>query len=87
MSTTTIGGTVPPPPLTDRPGGPLEERHMRSAAYRNVAQGEAQEGRLTGTHWHIAWANGLGWGFDGMDGAIFALVAIWLAIARLKIRS
>jgi MFS family permease len=71
MSTTTIGGRAPSLPLTDQPGGPLEERHMRSAAYRNVAQ----EGRLTGTHWHIAWANGLGWGFDGMDGAIFALVA------------
>jgi MFS family permease len=44
---------------------------MRSAAYRNAAQQE----KLTSTHWHIAWANGLGWGFDGMDGAIFALVA------------
>ncbi|WP_149538235.1 MFS transporter [Siccirubricoccus phaeus] len=57
------------PPLT--PGGPLEAKHMRSAAYRNAAQ----QGKLTSTHWHIAWANGLGWGFDGMDGAIFALVA------------
>ena len=45
---------------------------MRSAAYRNAAQAG---GKLTSTHWHIAWANGLGWGFDGMDGAIFALVA------------
>ncbi len=44
---------------------------MRTLAYRNVLQ----SGRLTRTHWHIAWANGLGWGFDGMDGAIFALVA------------
>ncbi|WP_165943377.1 MFS transporter [Roseicella aquatilis] len=52
-------------------GGPLEERHLGSAAYRNAAQQE----RVTRTHWHIAWANGLGWGFDGMDGAIFALVA------------
>ena len=25
------------------------------------------------THYHIAIANGLGWGFDGMDGVIFAL--------------
>ena len=30
---------------------------------------------ITPTHWHIAIANGLGWGFDGMDGVIFALVS------------
>src|SRR5690349_17365154 len=51
--------------------GPLETRHMRSRNYRNAADTT----RLTSTHWHIAWANGLGWGFDGMDGAILALVA------------
>ncbi|HEX3450219.1 MAG TPA: MFS transporter, partial [Isosphaeraceae bacterium] len=51
--------------------GPLEERHLRSRMYRNAADST----RLTSTHWHIAWANGLGWGFDGMDGAILALVA------------
>jgi MFS family permease len=79
MSSTTLGpgvgrarpGTVPDadvPPAA----GPLEEKHIRSAAYRNVAR---SDGKLTRTHWHVAWANGLGWGFDGMDGAIFALVA------------
>jgi MFS family permease len=51
--------------------GPLEAVHLGSRYYRNVAVGN----RITPTHWHIAWANGLGWGFDGMDGAILALVA------------
>jgi MFS family permease len=51
--------------------GPLEAQHLSSRFYRNVAD----TGRVTATHWHIAWANGLGWGFDGMDGAILALVA------------
>ena len=51
--------------------GPLEVVHLRSRNYRNAADNT----RLTSTHWHIAWANGLGWGFDGMDGAILALVA------------
>jgi MFS transporter, putative metabolite:H+ symporter len=51
--------------------GPLETRHLQSPIYRNAADTI----RLTSTHWHIAWANGLGWGFDGMDGAILALVA------------
>src|SRR6201993_5345898 len=51
--------------------GPLETRHLQSQNYRNAADTT----RLTSTHWHIAWANGLGWGFDGMDGAILALVA------------
>jgi hypothetical protein len=51
--------------------GPLETRHLRSRIYRNAADST----RLTSTHWHIAWANGLGWGFDGMDGAILSLVA------------
>jgi len=53
------------------PAGPLEARHLQSRIYRNATQTT----RLTSTHWHIAWANGLGWGFDGMDGAILALVA------------
>jgi MFS family permease len=52
------------------PVGPLEARHLRSQFYRNAADSS----RITATHWHIAWANGLGWGFDGMDGAILALV-------------
>src|ERR1700754_4329939 len=51
--------------------GPLEAQYLSSRLYRNVAGAE----RITSTHWHIAWANGLGWGFDGMDGAILALVA------------
>jgi MFS transporter, putative metabolite:H+ symporter len=51
--------------------GPLEAYHLRSRVYRNATDTT----RLTSTHWHIAWANGLGWGFDGMDGAILALVA------------
>ena len=51
--------------------GPLEAQHRSSPSYRNACE----TSRLTATHWHIAWANGLGWGFDGMDGAILALVA------------
>jgi len=51
--------------------GPLEAQHLDSRTYRNVSAA----GPITATHWHIAWANGLGWGFDGMDGAILALVA------------
>jgi MFS transporter, putative metabolite:H+ symporter len=57
--------------VTDARVGPLEARHSRSRAFRNAASTD----RVTSTHWHIAWANGLGWGFDGMDGAILALVA------------
>jgi hypothetical protein len=30
---------------------------------------------VTKTHWHIALANGLGWGFDGMDSMVFSLVS------------
>jgi MFS transporter, putative metabolite:H+ symporter len=55
----------------DALAGPLEARYLGSRLYRNVAD----TSRITATHWHIAWANGLGWGFDGMDGAILALVA------------
>ncbi len=51
--------------------GPLEARHLGSRLYRDVTDTR----HITSTHWHIAWANGLGWGFDGMDGAILALVA------------
>jgi MFS family permease len=51
--------------------GPLEEYHSQFATFRNACNTT----RLTSTHWHIAWANGLGWTFDGMDGAIFSLVA------------
>ena len=51
--------------------GPLEERHLQYANYRAVAEGST----ITRTHWHIALANGLGWGFDGMDGVIFQLIS------------
>ncbi len=51
--------------------GPLEERYRRSAAFRAASD----QTRVTATHWHIAAANGLGWGFDGMDGVIFALAS------------
>jgi MFS family permease len=51
--------------------GPLERKHMRNANYRAVAG----DGQVTPTHRHIAVANSLGWGFDGMDGVIFALVS------------
>jgi MFS family permease len=51
--------------------GPLEERYRQSAAFRAASD----QTRVTPTHWHIAVANGLGWGFDGMDGVIFALAS------------
>jgi len=51
--------------------GPLEQKHLCYANYRAVAGGA----EITRTHWHIAVANGLGWGFDGMDGVMFALVS------------
>lgn len=57
--------------VVSEPMRPLEQRHMQSAAFRNAADNS----RVTSTHWHIAMANGLGWGFDGMDGVIFAIVA------------
>ena len=59
MSSTAIGGPAGQPLASelfagDAPpliaGGPLEEKHLRSAAYRNAAQQE----KLTSTHWHIA---------------------------------
>src|SRR6185437_4876462 len=50
--------------------GPIEQSYReRSAAFRAASDPT----RLSRTHWHIAIANGLGWGFDGMDGVIFAL--------------
>ena len=51
--------------------GPLEARYRRSAAFRAASD----QTQVTATHWHIAVANGLGWGFDGMDGVIFALAS------------
>jgi len=70
MTSTTIdaGG---PGLLAGEAAGPLEQRHLQYANYRAVAEGS----KVTRTHWHIALANGLGWGFDGMDGVIFALIS------------
>src|SRR6201996_6259584 len=48
--------------------GPLEQQHRMSPAFRAASD----QTRVTPTHWHIAVANGLGWGFDGMDGVIIA---------------
>src|SRR5437764_5213854 len=55
--------------LPDVEPGSLEDRYRQSAAFRAASD----QTRVTRTHWHIAIANGLGWGFDGMDGVIFAL--------------
>ncbi len=52
--------------------GPLEQQHLKNANYRAVA---GAGDKLTPTHWHIATANAAGWGFDGMDGVIFALIS------------
>jgi MFS family permease len=73
MSTTTADGAALPNAPSYPPAGigPLEQEHMRHANYRAVAL----ESRITPTHRHVALANGLGWGFDGMDGVIFALVS------------
>src|SRR3954451_21210644 len=57
--------------LPDVESGSLEDRHRQSAAFRAASD----QTRVTLTHWHIAIANGLGWGFDGMDGVIFALAS------------
>ena len=51
--------------------GPLERKHLQYANFRAVAGGA----EVTKTHWHIAVANGLGWGFDGMDSMVFSLVS------------
>jgi len=50
--------------VSDAVIGPLEERYRHSAAFRAASD----QTRVTPTHLHIAIANGLGWGFDGMDG-------------------
>jgi MFS family permease len=51
--------------------GPLERKHLQYANYRAVAGGT----EITKTHWHIGLANGLGWGFGGMDSSMFSLVS------------
>ena len=74
MSTTTAdgaGGFPNAPSIQPAIVGPLEREHMRHANYRAVAG----DSLVTPTHKHIAVANGLGWGFDGMDGVIFALIS------------
>ena len=72
MSSITADGHAAPV-VNDAGGdiGPLEQKHLQYANYRAVA-GSTE---LTKTHWHIATANALGWGFDGMDGVIFALIS------------
>src|ERR1700730_14424810 len=66
MTGTTID-VAGPSPVPGESIGPLEQRHLQYSNYRAVADGS----KVTRTHWHIALANGLGWGFDGMDGVIF----------------
>ena len=39
--------------------GPLEQKHLQYANYRAVADTT----EITKTHWHIATANALGWGY------------------------
>lgn len=71
MSTTqTLAGQETEPYVSDGMG-PLERKHMQSPVFRAAADTT----KVTPTHWHIAIANGMGWGFDGMDGVIFAIVA------------
>jgi len=71
MSTTTVDANLGVGAGSASGAGPLEQKHMQNVNYRNVAtSGE----HVTKTHWHIAIANGAGWGFDGMDGVIFGLI-------------
>jgi MFS transporter, SHS family, lactate transporter len=69
--TSATADTAGPGLLVEEDAGPLECQHLQYANYRAVADGS----KITRTHWHIALANGLGWGFDGMDGVIFALIS------------
>ncbi len=57
--------------IADLELGPLEQKHLQYANFRAVANGT----EVTRTHWHIALANGLGWGFDGMASSMFSLVS------------
>jgi MFS family permease len=57
--------------IADLELGPLEQKHLQYANFRAVANGT----EVTKTHWHIALANGLGWGFDGMASSMFSLVS------------
>jgi len=71
MSSITADGHAPAASSANEDIGPLEQQHLQYANYRAVADGK----EVTRTHWHIALANALGWGFDGMDGVIFALIS------------
>ncbi len=72
MSSITADGiAVPSASPAGEQVGPLEQKHLQYANYRAVTDGV----EISRTHWHIATANALGWGFDGMDGVIFALVS------------
>ena len=72
MSATQIAAGATMPGEAPLGMGPLEQKHWNtSAAFRAASDNT----KVTATHWHIATANGLGWGFDGMDGVIFAIVA------------
>jgi hypothetical protein len=72
MSSITADGMVAPAAeLAGADIGPLEQKRRQNANYRAVAEGTD----ISKTHSHIATANALGWGFDGMDGVIFALVS------------
>lgn len=71
MSTTTVDANVGVGTASASGAGPLEQKYMQYPNYRNVA---GTDGKVTRTHWHIAIANGAGWGFDGMDGVIFGLI-------------
>jgi MFS family permease len=64
MSNTAVG-------KADLELGPLEQKHLQYANFRAVANGT----EVTKTHWHIALANGLGWGFDGMSSSMFSLIS------------
>jgi hypothetical protein len=78
MSTTTVDANVGVGTASVGGAGPLEQKHLQFANYRNVAgAGE----KVTKTHWHIAIANGAGWGFDGMDGVIFGSTFPWFVRA------
>ena len=72
MSTTTVDADIGAATGPAGGMGPLEQKYMQYENYRNVA---GTSDKLTRTHWHIATANGAGWGFDGMDGVIFALIS------------
>jgi hypothetical protein len=49
----------------------VERKHFQYANFRAVAGGA----EVPKTHWDIALANGLGWGFNGMDSMAFSPVS------------